>query len=236
MPSTAAIDPARVKGVLLDLDNTLYDAKRAYADGLERLGLSETHAEYLRARERAKKLAGPKSPSRFNRVLYFKSYLELRDEFSPARLLDLITRYERGVLESIRKQERNLKRKKLLTELSRRYSVCVVTNEVCRMQVLKLLAIDGRNAAGIKLVTSEEVGCDKPDLKVFRVALSQTPGLRTKQCLMVGDDHNADIKPALKLGMQAAFSTEFSSEKKLRSPVGAFHLQRLSDLREVLLG
>jgi len=51
-------------------------------------------------------------------------------------------------------------------------------------------------------VTSVDAGCCKPDERMFRLALDMaaTP---PERCVMVGNSEEADIVPALRLGMQA---------------------------------
>lgn len=231
----ALFEKDKIKGILIDLDNTLYDADKAYQEGLENIGLSHDHPDYIRARLLAKKRVGPHSTSKFNRILYFKAYLDLQKSFSPSRLMKLVQRYEQGAERSILAQERVLNRRKLLSDLARRYSICIVTNEVCRTQVLKLKAIDPRNSSRIHLLTSEEVGCEKPSKKIFNIAHRAILELDSTRCIMVGDDLKADILPALRMGMSAFVTNEFSAKPK-PIPRRAFKLNKLEDLREILLG
>ncbi|HTT89030.1 MAG TPA: HAD family hydrolase [Acidimicrobiales bacterium] len=51
-------------------------------------------------------------------------------------------------------------------------------------------------------VTSVDAGCRKPDHRIFELAL-EAVGSRPGRCVMVGDSEDADISPAVGLGMRA---------------------------------
>lgn len=52
------------------------------------------------------------------------------------------------------------------------------------------------------VVTPDDCGARKPDPKIFKYAL-ELLGVKAADALMVGDNHESDIAPALALGMQA---------------------------------
>jgi FMN phosphatase YigB (HAD superfamily) len=51
-------------------------------------------------------------------------------------------------------------------------------------------------------ITSVDAGCHKPDERIFRMAL-QIAEAAPHRCVMVGNSEEADIVPALRLGMRA---------------------------------
>lgn len=82
-------------------------------------------------------------------------------------------------------------------------SVAIVTNLTTHVQLEKLarLGIDERVD---RLVTSEEVGREKPSAIPFTTALARLD-LRPSEALMVGDNVEADIAGANAVGMDTAF-------------------------------
>lgn len=77
------------------------------------------------------------------------------------------------------------------------------------------------------LVYSFEVGARKPDARIFQAAC-QRFGVESGDCLMVGDNPDADVRGALAVGMGAAL-VDRSGTSKLSIP-GARVISSLSDL------
>ena len=65
-----------IKGLVFDLDDTLYHAEQAYIDALKQLKLSQTHHRYAEARKKVKQRLPEKHVSARNRLLYFKKLYE----------------------------------------------------------------------------------------------------------------------------------------------------------------
>ena len=51
------------------------------------------------------------------------------------------------------------------------------------------------------ILISEEVGCQKPKLEIFQLALKRAD-CKANEAVMVGDSLSYDIRPARKIGMQ----------------------------------
>ena len=71
-----------------------------------------------------------------------------------------------------------------------------------RRQVERKLSVLGLRDAFEVVVTPEAARAPKPHPDIFRAAISLI-GLEASQCLMIGDDLDADILPARQLGMEA---------------------------------
>ena len=82
-------------------------------------------------------------------------------------------------------------------------SVAVVTNLTTHVQLEKLARL-GIDEHVDRLVTSEEVGREKPSALPFTTALARLD-LRPSEALMVGDNDNADISGANAVGMDTTF-------------------------------
>ncbi len=72
----------------------------------------------------------------------------------------------------------------------------------------------------------------KPDKRIFRAAAKQI-GLPLKNIMFVGDRINADVRPALKLGMTAVLKQAYTNHTK-RLPPAAHKIQNLSQLPELI--
>lgn len=89
----------------------------------------------------------------------------------------------------------------LLNHLKKKYRLHVITNGFHKVQNFKI------KNSGLKpyfnfIFTAEKVGFKKPNPKIFETAM-KTAGSTPCSSLMIGDSFEADIKGALKLGMQA---------------------------------
>ena len=89
----------------------------------------------------------------------------------------------------------------LLKHLKKNYRLHIITNGFHKVQNFKI------KNSGLKpyfnfIFTAEKVGFKKPHPKIFETAMNNA-GSTPYKSLMIGDSFEADIKGALKLGMQA---------------------------------
>ncbi len=95
--------------------------------------------------------------------------------------------------------------------------------------MIKLNALDPKGSYFKDILTSEEVGYEKPNPKGFKALLARNK-LNPKKCIFIGDSEKADLTPAKKLGMIAVHTHEFTKTPSKKFP----SLARL-DLLENLL-
>jgi putative hydrolase of the HAD superfamily len=87
-----------------------------------------------------------------------------------------------------------------LTALSERgIRVCIITDLTTRLQCEKLERL-GISEHIEYLVSSEEAGVEKPDRRIFELALHKL-GLAPKEVVVIGDDEKRDILGAEALGI-----------------------------------
>lgn len=91
----------------------------------------------------------------------------------------------------------------LLSKLSRRYALCLLSNGSSSMQRRKL-ANAGLEPFFDRIFISGELGISKPNIKVFEHVMS-TYGVEASQCIMIGDDQLRDIDPARQAGMHSVW-------------------------------
>ena len=79
--------------------------------------------------------------------------------------------------------------------------MCVVTNLNMQFQIQKIKQLEIEPYVSC-LVTSEEVGVEKPDPLFFEIALKKL-GLAKDDVIMIGDDEEKDIQGAKAMGIPA---------------------------------
>lgn len=197
------------KYLVFDLDNTIFNADLAYEKALVKMGLSLGDPEYRKARDLVKHRLPADHVCARNRLLYFKALLENKGKYSPKVTLDMMMTYEKTLFEETQRQVTELEREKLWIALKARgHRLAILTNENLRTQLIKLNAIDPEGKYFDFMVTSEELGVEKPDLKMFNECM-QRWGAQPSECMMIGDDFERDILSAESLGWQVIVSREF---------------------------
>src|ERR1700712_923474 len=130
------------RGLVFDLDGTLLDSERAYAEALRGCGIAVDDPLYLAARRAVKQRLGSAHVCSHNRLLYFKEMLTLTGQTQPAALLQKMSDYESRLADCIAAQWQRLARGPLLQRLQPHFAMVVLTNENTRTQLLKWRAID----------------------------------------------------------------------------------------------
>ena len=190
------------EAVFLDLDNTLYSYDSAHSIALgsvkkklvDSLSISSKDFDfgYSTAREEVKKsLTG--TAASHSRLLYFQRMLEYFGlKSQPLLVLDLEQTYWRSFLNGaniFEGVERFLDRLRLLG-----IQTAVVTDLTSQIQLRKIIYFRLDQLIDF-VVSSEEVGVDKPHEAVFRVALAKT-GVSGEAVWMIGDSTDKDIRGA----------------------------------------
>jgi len=112
--------------------------------------------------------------------------------------------------------------------------VAVVTNNVRREQELKL-ARCGLTSLVEVLVTSEEVGVQKPDPKIFQTTLDRV-GVAAPDAIMVGDAWATDIEGARRAGVRPVWLNRFGEISPDPSVSELRSLEPLAEVLEALVG
>ena len=203
------IDLKRVKGVLLDLDDTLYSYEKcnklAY-DRCREVAFFQYEIKSLifdnALRDSRKKtnesLFGQSSSH--SRLLYFHDMFEsLFGKSNPSFALHLEEIYWNVFLENLKFTQES---HQFLIQL-KRLSIpsCIVTDLTAQIQMRKWEKL-GLSQYVNFLVTSEEAGVEKPDPKIFKLALSKL-NLNASEVIMIGDNEEKDIAGAKQLGIKS---------------------------------
>lgn len=97
----------------------------------------------------------------------------------------------------------------VLTGLAGTHELAIVSNHTAAIQLRKIQKL-GLAPHFSAVITSEEVGVEKPHARVFEAALASV-GVNAANALMVGDDLRADMAGARSSGLRTVLSTEFSA-------------------------
>lgn len=90
----------------------------------------------------------------------------------------------------------------ILKELSKKYKLGIIANQTMGTQQ----RINDWNIGEYfdVVIASAEVGCSKPDLRIFNLALEQA-GCKPEETVMIGDRLDNDIIPAKQIGMKTVW-------------------------------
>lgn len=116
-----------------------------------------------------------------------------------------------------------------LAYLKSKYVLHIITNGFQDVQAIKLRSCNlGQYFS--EVITSETVGCTKPDKRIFQHALACT-GVKAEACLMIGDSLEADILGAKNMGIDQVF---FNPERKKHAQHVTYEISCLSELQQIL--
>lgn len=79
-----------------------------------------------------------------------------------------------------------------------------------------------------EIIYSAELGCHKPDRRIFDYAAEKL-GVANEDCLFVGDDPDADVTGALNAGMEAVWLDRWDRGDYLCNEVRAHRVKSLSE-------
>jgi putative hydrolase of the HAD superfamily len=90
-----------------------------------------------------------------------------------------------------------------LIELRQHYKLGVISNGLAVKQWEKLINLGIHHFFDV-VVTSEEVGCEKPEVEIFKLAMEKL-GVSARECVMVGDRIETDILGGKASGMKTVW-------------------------------
>ena len=205
----------KFKGILLDIDNTVYDYDAAhnygfnqaivYCENTFHFNKAEILGAFKSAREKVH-LELKETASSHNRLLYFQKMLEILQVSPLEYSMKIYNVYWDNFLNKMTPFDG-------IYELLEKYKnkICLITDLTAHIQFRKVkqLNLDSYCRA---IVTSEEAGKEKPHPYVFMMALLKL-GLKSDQVCMIGDSLKKDILGASNLGIKSIWLSSDSDEK-----------------------
>ena len=119
----------------------------------------------------------------------------------------------------------------LVRYLAAKYPLTVVTNGFVEVQYEKFDK-SGLRDCFAHIVLSEEVGCQKPNPRIFEEALRMN-GLQAEEVVMVGDSWNSDIQGAINAGIDQIWIRK-SKDPLPEGQSATYLVQSLSEVMEIL--
>jgi HAD superfamily hydrolase (TIGR01549 family) len=205
------IDLNNIKGVLIDIDNTLYSydtahqeaIKLCYLSSIETLDISlsfdDFYQKYRTKRVEITTRLSPQGACR-SRLFAFQEWFEeikIPQAFNKALYFEEL--YWDALIKNIKLD--NGAEQFLKTCYQRNIKICALSDMQAHFQIKKLQALKVDSLIDY-LVTSEEVGAEKPAKIMFETALRKL-NLNSHEVIMIGDNEEKDIKGAEKLKIKS---------------------------------
>lgn len=199
----------KIKGILLDLDNTLYDygicndnaLKKVFFVVSKKFGISEdmVKKDFHTARNQVKAILNGTASSH-SRLLYFKKMIEnLKGTTDVKFSLELHKIFWKEYFNYMRLRKDAKEFLDFCEENNKK--VAIITDLTTEIQLKKIKHL-GITKYIHFVITSEEVGKEKPHTGIFHAAL-QKLRCSPNEVIIVGDDKKRDIQPAEKLKIKS---------------------------------
>lgn len=117
----------------------------------------------------------------------------------------------------------------LLRYAARKYLIGVLSNGFINVQYRKLYSTPLWRYVQ-RMIVSDEIGVTKPDSRIFRFA-ERAVGASSSECVMIGDNPDADILGAVNAGWQAIY---FNKRGKECFSPGVREVSSLLEIKELL--
>jgi len=199
------IDLTGVKGVLIDLDDTLYRYEPCHDAGLATcfehhtfgLSVQAFQTRYRAARDLVSRTLAPQGASRSRLFAFMAMAEEANTPQGYALAFQLDEIYWKTFIDAM---VMDLGALAFLTRCSdAKIKTCIVTDMTAHIQIRKIAQL-GVGPYIDRLVTSEEVGAEKPNCHMFWTA-AQKLGISVNACIMLGDSAKKDVEGAMMAGM-----------------------------------
>ena len=209
------------KGLLLDIDNTLYPYKNSHDVGLNaafsliesQFGIESASIKnaFLEARKEVH-ITLSETAASHNRMLYFQKMLERLDLSSTSFTLQVYEAYWGNFLNEMTPFDG-------VYEMLEKYKnrICLVTDLTAHIQHRKIKRLMLDKYVDL-VVTSEEAGHEKPHPAMFNISLEKLKCSKDEVC-MIGDSFKKDIKGASRLGIQSIWLNSNGSIEEHNSPL-----------------
>ena len=246
-------DMKQYKAVFIDWDDTIGDFVGAAKLALQEMYDKYHLDDYFASHEEFVSLYKPHNIElwdKYGKDLVTKEYLSFDRFFFPLmhgskggerRLGDKAIRQEVAALaEQLSEDFLNMTTarfsllegaEELVRYLAKKYPLTVVTNGFVEVQYEKFDK-SGLRDCFAHIVLSEEVGCQKPNPRIFEEALRMN-GLQAEDVVMIGDSWNSDIQGAINAGIDQIWIRK-SQDPLPEGQSATYLVQSLSDVMEIL--
>lgn len=223
-----------IKGILLDLDDTLYEYEKTHKIALftalnqveEKYNIeSEVVSSAFRFAKKKLKSILPNVAANHSRILYFQLMCEHLNIKPIPNAYELSELYWKTFLENMELTNDS----KIFLDKYKELPICLLTDLTAEIQYRKLEKLTLTSVID-HIVTSEEAGVEKPHPFMFKRALAKLR-LNSDEVVMIGDNYAKDIEGAALLGIKSFWITrqEVAKHETLSGCI------RVNSLTEVVL-
>ena len=207
-----------IKAIIFDFDDTLYSYNLLDKLGIEKicgfvckkLQIDEDkfYSAFNKAKRSVKEQLGNVASSH-NRLLYCQKTMENLNENPFSIALEMYDIYWNYVLENMKLNENALELLKFCKKEKIKIGICTDLTVHIQHRKIRKLKIDEYIDA---IVTSEEVGAEKPNFKMYDKILKKL-NILSEEAIFIGDSLKKDVEGSFKYGMKALW---YSTEKSER--------------------
>ncbi|HMT00717.1 MAG TPA: HAD family hydrolase [Candidatus Absconditabacterales bacterium] len=226
----------KLKGILTDLDETLYSYNPANKAGYKALfsHIEQTEnkktIEIEHALEEAKNIVKRNCEHQgasHSRLLYIQYMVEkLLGKTDTKKIIERNKIYDTAYLEAMTPFPGMID---FLTQAKKNgLKICIITDLTAEIQFKKIIRLGLEDIIDF-IVTSEEAGAEKPATKNFEMGLKKC-GLEKSEVCMLGDSTTTDIPGAQAAGIKKIFHKVI--EKKGETP-GAIQYETYQELKKI---
>ena len=200
------INLASVKGILIDLDNTIYAYEPCHKAAIKKchslfsdISLTEFETIYRTHRNDVTEKLKPQGACRSRLFAFQAMFEQLNIKNAYSKALKFTDIYWETFINEIKIDifiEKFFEKVKAAN-----IPVCIITDMLASTQIKKINKLQITNTIDF-LVTSEEAGTEKPDPKIFKLALAKLK-LAATEVIMIGDSKTKDIEVAEALGIKS---------------------------------
>lgn len=205
------------KGILIDIDNTLYDYDYCHSIGYDNVkkycedNMQVSGRTFDNTYKNSRKIVNKnlrKTASSHNRILYFQNFCEILNINPLENALIMSNIYWKSFYD---KMALFPYVEEFLDKVSNK-KLCLITDFTANIQYQKVEKLNLQKFIG-RMVTSEEVGIEKPNKVIFQYAIKKMD-LESKEVCMIGDNFKKDIIGASRLGLHSFWFNRYKKEEK----------------------
>lgn len=112
--------------------------------------------------------------------------------------------------------------------IGKKYILHLITNGFEKTQRTKLFH-SGLDKYFTEVITSETSNSLKPKKEIFEFAMQRT-NATVQECIMIGDNQDADVQGAINAGMDSVFVNHVGAEMRIKPTYFITHLKQLEDI------
>ena len=208
------------KGVIFDLDNTLYDYEtinelamnslKEYSCSILKITEEQFKVAFKQARE-STKINMADCAAQHNRIIYCQKTLEYLGRKPTSYALEMYEVYWGTMLDKMELNKGVLEIFQKLKELEVKIAIC--TDLTAHIQHRKIRKLGLQDYIDV-LVTSEEAGCEKPNSNIFKLCLEKM-NMNPDEVLYVGDSFSKDIVGANSVGIKPIWFNPSGEKQEL---------------------